>query len=122
MPAAQFKEDLLGLDRGDIRRSWPERMAGKSAAARLIELVVMISSAESSVATPRWCFRCQGNQDPQRSTSHYPKVFCSEHCEVECIRTALGSLTLQDCVRMQRRLEDLLMPQKPRLRRPWILL
>jgi hypothetical protein len=53
MSAAQLKEALRGLDRGHTRSSWPERMAGKSAAARLIELVVMLSSAESSVTTPR---------------------------------------------------------------------
>jgi len=115
MPAAQFKEDLLGLDRGDIHRSWPgNTVAGKSAGARVIELAVVLASTESSIATPGWCFRCRGSQDPQRTTSQYPNVFCSEHCQQEFIRTALASLTLEDSVRMHARLENLLMPaQEP---------
>ena len=110
MSGAQFEEGLRGLDRGDIRRSWRGRtIAGKSAGARLIELAVMLASAESSIATPAWCFRCRASQDPQRSRSQYPNVFCSEHCEQEFIRTALASLTLEDSVRMHARLENLLM-------------
>ena len=85
-------------------------MAGKSAGATVIELGITLGGAESSTATPGWCLRCRGSQDPQRSRSQYPKVFCSEHCEQEFIRTALASLTLEDCNRMHERLENLLVP------------
>jgi len=84
-------------------------MAGKSAGATVIELGITLGGAESSIATPGW-FRCRGSQDPQRSRSQYPKVFCSEHCKQEFIRTALASLTLEDCNRMHERLEHLLVP------------
>src|SRR5216684_3691734 len=115
MPATQSTEDLLGLYKGEIHRSSAGRtMAGKSAGATVIELGIMFGGAESSIATPGWCLRCRGSQDPQRSTSQYPKVFCSEHCEQEFIRTALASLTLEDCIRMHERLANLLMPvQEP---------
>jgi len=110
MPATQSREDLLGLYKGEIHRSSAGRtMAGKSAAATVIELGITLCGAESSIATPGWCLRCRGSQDPQ-STSQYPKVFCSEHCEQEFIRTALASLTLEDCTRMRERLENLLVP------------
>ena len=115
MPGTRFKEDLLDLDKGEIRRSWPERsMAGKSAGAMVIELGTTFPGAESRIATPRWCLRCPVSQDPQRSTSQYPNVFCSGHCEEEFIRAALVSATLEDCIRMHERLGNLRTPaQEP---------
>jgi hypothetical protein len=111
MPATQSTEDLLGLDKGEIRRSWPETsMAGKSAGSMVIELGTTLASAESRIATPGCCLRCRGSQDPQGSTSEYPNVFCSEHCEQEFIRAALVSVTLEDCIRMHERRENLLVP------------
>ena len=111
MPATQSTEDLLGLYKGEIHRSSAGRTtAGKSAGATVIELGITLCGAESSLATPGRCLRCRGSQDPQRSTSQYPKVFCSEHCEQAFIRTALASLTLEDCIRMHERLETLLVP------------
>ena len=111
MPGTRLKEDLLDLDKGEIRRSWPGRtIAGKSAGAMVIELGITLAGAESRIATPGLCLRCRGSQDPQRSTSQYPNAFCSEHCEQEFIRTALTSLTLEDCNRMRERLENLLVP------------
>src|SRR6266481_392586 len=106
MPTTQSREDLLGLHKGEIHRSSTGRtMAGKSAGATVIELGITLG-----LATPGWCLRCRGSQDPQRSTSQYPNVFCSEHCEQEFIRTALASLTLEDCNCMHERLENLFLP------------
>ena len=111
MPATQSREDLLGLYKGEIHRSSAGRtMAGKSAGATVIGLGITLCGAESSIATPGWCLRCRVSQDPQRSTSQYPNVFCSEHCEKEFIRAALVSVTLEDCIRMHERLENLLVP------------
>src|ERR1700724_1083144 len=111
MPGTRYKEGLLDLDKGEIRRSWPGRsMAGKSAGAMGIELGITLTGAESRIATPGRCLRCRVSQDPQRSTSQYPNVFCSEHCEQEFIRAALVSVKLEDCIRMQERLENLLVP------------
>src|SRR6266436_1220767 len=110
MPATQSREDLLGLYKGEIHRSSAGgTMAGKSVGATVIELGITLGGAESSIATSGWCLRCRGSQDPQRSTSQYPKVFCSEHCEQEFTRTVLASLTLEDCIRMDERLGNLLM-------------
>jgi hypothetical protein len=111
MPGTRLKKDLLDLDKGEIRRSWPGRTtAGKSAGAMVIELGITLTGAESRIATPGWCLRCRGSQDPQRSTSQYPNVFCSEHCEEEFIRAALVSVTLEDCIHMHGRLDNLLLP------------
>jgi len=85
-------------------------MAGKSAGAMVIELGITLAGAEPCIATPGWCLRCRVSQDPKRSTSQYPNVFCSEHCEEEFIRAALVSVTLEDCIRMQERLENLFVP------------
>src|SRR5260370_16736525 len=104
MPATQSREDLLGLNKGEIHRSSAGRtMAGKSAGATVIELGITLGGAESSIATPGCCLRCRGSQDPQRSTSKYLNVFCSEQCEQEFIRTALASLTFLVCIRMPAR-------------------
>jgi len=106
MPATQSREGLLDLYNGEIHRSSAgTTMAGKSAGATVIELGITFG-----LATPGWCLRCRGSQAPQRSTSQYPIVFCSEHCEQEFIRAALASLTLEDCNRMHERLENLLVP------------
>jgi hypothetical protein len=115
MSATRSKEDLLSLDKGEIRRSWPgNATAGKSAGATLIELGITLAGAESRIATPGWCLRCRGSQDPQGSTSQFPSVFCSKHCEEEFIRAAFVSITLEDCIRMHERLGNLLMPvQEP---------
>ena len=85
-------------------------MAGKSAGAMVIELGITLAGAEPCIATPGWCLRCRVSQDPKRSTSQYPNVFCSEHCEEEFIRAALVSVTLEDCIRMHERLENLFVP------------
>jgi hypothetical protein len=111
MPATQSTEDLLGSYKGEIHRPSAGRtMAGKSAGATVIELAMTLAGAESRIATPGWCLRCRVSQDPRRSTSQFPNVFCSEHCEQEFICTALASLTLEDCIRMHERLGNLLMP------------
>ena len=111
MPATQSREGLLDLYNGEIHRSSAgTTMAGKSAGATVIQFAIALGGAESSTATSGWCLRCRGSQDSQRSTSQYPNVFCSEHCEQEFICTALASLTLEDCIRMHERLENLLMP------------
>ena len=111
MPATQSREDLPGLYKGEIHRSSAGgTIAGKSAGATVIELGITLAGAESRIATLGWCLRCRVSQDPQRSTSQYPNVFCSEHCEQEFICRALASLTLEDCIRMHERLEHLLVP------------
>ena len=107
MSAITFKQGS-GPNTDESRRSWFAWATERSTGARLIELGKTLADAEFSI-TPGLCFRCRGSHDPQRSTAQYPNVFCSEHCEQEFIRTALAALTLQDCVRMHRRLETLLM-------------
>jgi hypothetical protein len=110
MPATQSKEDLLGLYKDEIHTwSTGRTMAGKSAGATVVEFGITLG-----LATPGRCLRCRGSQDPQRSTLQYLNIFCSEHCEQEFIRTALASLTLEDCIRMHERLGNLLVPaQEP---------
>jgi hypothetical protein len=108
MSATQSKQEVFSADKGETRGSWAARIMGKSAGATLIELGITLAGAESATEMPGWCFRCRGRQDPRRSTAQYPSVFCSEHCQQEFVRAALASLTLQDCMRIHRRLEDLL--------------
>lgn len=92
----------------DIRSSLGKTTAGKSTGEALIELSTNLAAAEFSPGIPGLCSRCRSGRNPQSSTSHYPNVFCSERCEQEFIRMALASLTLDDCIRMQARLEKLL--------------
>ena len=83
-----------------------------SAAAKLIELGVALAGAESDGSVLGHCFHCLAPRDAYSSTAHFPNVFCSDRCEREFIRVALASLTIEDCVRMHRRIETLLMGTK----------
>jgi hypothetical protein len=108
MSAIQFKPEPSS-DRGEIHRSRAARSMGKSAGATLIELGITLAGGGSSPAIPGLCSRCRSGRNVQSSSAQYPSVFCSEQCEQEFIRTALASLTLEDCIRIHGRLEDLLM-------------
>jgi hypothetical protein len=105
MSAIQFKPEP-SLDKGEPHTSGMDM--GKSAGATLIELGVALADAEPTLATPGLCSRCRSGRNAQSSSAQYPNVFCSEQCEQEFIRAALASLTLEDCVRIHRRLENLL--------------
>jgi len=109
MSAIKPKEDPLGPDTGQIRRSWLGKLPGKSAWATVIELGVTLSDAEFSAGIPGLCSRCRNALDAQNRISRYSNVFCSEQCEREFIRIALASLTLEDCIRLHGRLENLLL-------------
>jgi hypothetical protein len=102
MSAIQFRPEYLGSNKAEI----PAK--DNSNGATLIDLSVELTRAESSPQPPGLCSRCLSHQDPQTSNAQYPNIFCSERCEREFIRAALASLTLDDCVRMQARLEALL--------------
>ena len=80
----------------------------KTAVATLVELGVTLAGAEASPATPATCKRCGATHDPKGSASRYPSVFCSRTCEREFIRLELASLTLEDCLRLQTKLDQLL--------------
>jgi|SRR5581483_9057150 len=80
----------------------------RTAAATLVELGVNLANAEASATVPVTCKRCRSTHDPQRSTSHYPNTFCSKTCESEFLRVELAALTLDDCIRLQAKLEKLL--------------
>ena len=105
MWAIQFKQEP-GSDKGKPHNSG--RPVGKSAGATVIELGRALAAAESTLAIPALCSHCGSRRNPQSSTAEYAEVFCSEQCEQEFIRRALASLTWQDCIRIQGRLEDLL--------------
>lgn len=80
----------------------------KTAAETLVELGVELAGAEAQPVTPAPCKRCRSTHDPQNSTSRYPSIFCSKACEGQFIRRELASLTHDDCIRLQAKLEKLL--------------
>jgi hypothetical protein len=102
MPAIQFKPESLGSAKAQIPAQ------DNSSGATLVGLGVELTRAESRAQTPGLCSRCLGPRDPRTSKAQYPNIFCSERCEQGFIRAALVSLTLDDCVRIHRRLEALL--------------
>jgi hypothetical protein len=89
-------------------KSWLEKPIHRSAAAMLVELGVIFAVAESGPPVRSSCSRCSCDVDPHTSTAQSPSVFCSERCEQEFVRDSLASLTFEDCIRMQDRLEMLL--------------
>jgi hypothetical protein len=109
MQAINFMHKSFDSDTDEAPNSCSEKSKmDRSPAATVLKLGISLAYAELSGGIPGLCSRCRSNRDPNRSTSHYPNVFCSERCEQDFIRIALASLTLEDCIRMQKRLESLL--------------
>jgi hypothetical protein len=82
--------------------------AGNSKTAVLIELARTFVAASSMAPIGGQCSRCRSYRDPRTSTSEYPNIFCSRQCELEFVHGALACLTLDDCIRVQQRLDNLL--------------
>ena len=68
----------------------------------------MLAEAASGTPTSGLCSRCRNYQNPRTSTAQCRNLFCSQQCEQEFVRMALASLTLEDCICIQERLETLL--------------
>ena len=108
MSATQAESKLSSSENVKAYKSWPENLIPQSAAAMLVELGTIFAAAESSPRRQRLCSRCRQYLDPRNSTAQCANVFCSGQCEQEFVRESLASLTLEDCIRMQTRLEMLL--------------
>jgi hypothetical protein len=108
MSATEAKDEPPYSDNIEAYSRSRGNSAGKSAAALLIEVARTLAAASSTAALPGLCVRCRGYRDPRTSTAQYPSVFCSQQCEGEFVRRAFVSLTVEDCIRMQQRLDNLL--------------
>jgi hypothetical protein len=104
MPVIQRKQHPLSSDRFNAHRSSP----GTSSTAKLIELGVALTRANTSASIRGFCFHCLAPRNQPNSTAQFPNIFCSEQCEQKFVRTALASLTVEDCIRIYGRLETLL--------------
>jgi hypothetical protein len=108
MSAPESKQDVVSQE-AENRRSWLDgTVTENSAAAKFVELGRTL--ATSNPGLPGLCSRCLGYRDVQTSTSSFPHLFCSETCEQVFVRIALRSVTLDDCLRIHRRMESLLGP------------
>jgi hypothetical protein len=90
-------------------KSWIWNALEESAGSILIELGITPAALRASAPVPGLCSRCQSDRDPQNSTAQYPSIFCSEQCEQAFVHTAIASLTVEDCIRIQAGLEALLL-------------
>jgi hypothetical protein len=108
MSAAQTKNEAVSSSRSDDLSPWRDNPSRKSAIARLVELGITFAVASSIAPAVGVCSRCQGYRDARTSTAECTNVFCSKTCEHDFVHDALASLTVEDCVRMQQRLETLL--------------
>ena len=79
----------------------------KSAAAVLVEVAATLAAAWRAPNSGS-CPQCHGYRDARISSAQHPHVFCSAQCEREFVLNALAAFTLEDCVRLQERLERLL--------------
>jgi hypothetical protein len=107
MSAIQYKREPSSGNRAEHDESSSARSVDKSFGAALIELGITFAGLQSRPPIPGQCARCQSYRNPQASTAECPNVFCSKKCEQEFIRTALGDLTIEDCIRIHRRLQEL---------------
>ena len=108
MPEIDSKPGALNWQGSGSRRPLPETsVTEKSAGGNLLELGLTLANAETQ-SIPGLCWRCRSRRDQGHSSSSFPNVFCSDECEQEFIHAALASVTLEDCIRIHRRLENLL--------------
>jgi len=114
MPETESKPETLTSQTCGTVKSWPgDALPQEPPGFTLVELGLTLAGFRQ-YSTLGVCSRCQRRRDPKRSRSNFPDLFCSEECEQEFIHTSLASLTLEDCIRMQRRLDDLLASAKRR--------
>ena len=108
MSAGQCKRVPLRSNELEFSRSRLDDAPRKSAASMLIEVGVMLAEAAFATPTPGLCFHCRNDKDARDSTAEYQNLFCSRQCERKFVRTMLASVTLEECIRTQERLEALL--------------
>lgn len=108
MSASQCKHVSVTSNKSEFSRSRLEGAPNKSAASMLIEMGVLLAEAAFATPTPGLCFHCRNYRDARSSAVEYPNLFCSQRCEQEFVRTTLASVTLEECLRIQGRLEALL--------------
>lgn len=108
MSAGQCKHVPLRSNKFEFSRSRLDGPGNKSAASMLIEIGVMLAEAAFATPTPGLCFRCRKYRDARSSTAEYQNLFCSQRCEREFVHTRLASVTLEERLRIQERLEALL--------------
>ena len=108
MSAGQSKHVPVRSNEFEFSRSPLDGTPNKSAASMLIEIGVLLAEAAFAAPTPGLCSHCQKYRDARSSTAEYQNLFCSQRCEREFVRTTLASVTLEECLRIQARLEALL--------------
>ena len=108
MSAGQCKHIPLRFNKFKFSRSRLDGFPNKSTASMLIEIGVMLAEAAFVAPTPGLCFHCRNYRNARSSTAEYQNLFCSQRCEREFVRTVLASVTLEECLRIQKRLEALL--------------
>jgi|SRR5579871_3701234 len=112
MPETQVKQETLNSQEIEAYGSRPDNPRRRSATGILVELADAFVNAASRGPSAGLCSQCGGYRDPRSSTAQSPNVFCSAECERDFVRTALASVTLEDCIRIQHRLESLLLSTK----------
>jgi len=92
----------------EVSKSPLDGPPNKSAASMLIEIGVLLAEAAFVAPTPGLCSHCRKYREARSSTAEYQNLFCSQRCEREFVCTTLASVTLEECLRIQERLEALL--------------
>lgn len=85
----------------------PLEQSKRSATKVLVGLAASFA-ASWNASNSGACSQCGGYRELRVSTAQHPHAFCSAQCEEEFVLTALGVLSLDDCIRIQQRLEQLL--------------
>jgi hypothetical protein len=78
----------------------------KSPAQVLTQLGLDIASKNTSPDGK--CAYCRVAFDPANSNAKFPGAFCSLPCERRFIQEGLRALSVEDCIRLQKRLDTLL--------------
>lgn len=114
MPNSQPKQDQLAACNMEADGTPLSKDLSRSRAGLLVELAAQFATTVLRAPNSGLCCHCRGYRDTRTSPAQYPNIFCSERCEQEFVGAALASLTLDDCIRMTRQLDRLLVKAQGR--------
>lgn len=88
-----------------------------SKTATAVKLGIELSDISIDSNSSSNCKRCTGAYECINSDAICKNLFCSKGCELFYVREALSGMTLEDCIRIQKRLEALLADATPEVRK-----
>ncbi len=80
----------------------------KSTGPTALAVGLAVEIAKKKLSPDGECGYCRGQFDPAASNARFTTLFCCLSCERKFIHNGLSSLTVEDCIHIQQRLDEIL--------------